>query len=284
MATRPDWRFLRLALSLCAVCGCQALHRYRPVAIQAVDAETGRPVPGADIRITYPVTASSATPAPSHGTTATDGIARLQAAPCAEGGAVHVEASAPGYLGEETFLSSVSLQAISPAKPFEKVEHRPATLVVALYASPDPKVEMVIPTGFRGMVKAELKFSPDAPGSPGQRTFRYEVPASGVVQVNGPPLLRRLLPAEFHGSYADGTELKPDAADAQIGFWWLRHEELYDYFFVGTRSEYELHRPAEERPRAEGRSGGGSKGGGRGRRNHGGAPAGGDDASAGAAQ
>src|ERR1700733_2519280 len=176
-------------LLLALACGCQTLHRYRPVAVLARDAETKKPIPGAEVQLSYPLTQASLAPYNSRGTTPEDGIVRLRAAPYGDLG-VRVEANAPGYMYEEKYLTVAEVQAIEPAHWFEDVDRRPAAVVLELYADPHPTVELVVPTDYRGRIKAQFHIEPDAPCPPGQRCFTFTVPPSGVVQMIGPPLLQ----------------------------------------------------------------------------------------------
>jgi hypothetical protein len=247
---------------LVALFGCQALYSYRDVPVLARDAETGRPVPGAEVRIYYPLTPASRAPWSSSGETGQDGVARLRAAPCGDAGA-RVEVTAAGYLFEGKDLPDQFVQAGASAEsgPF----------VMDLYAAPRAAVELVLPAGYRGRVKAEVDVHEDAPCAPGQRCFRYEVPPSGVVQVVGPVLLRRVLPPDFRACYADGKPLSPEASDDQVGFWPLACDGGYQVFFVGTRAEYDnaLRDYRKENNSAGGPSSHGRGGGGGGRGRHG---------------
>jgi hypothetical protein len=231
------------------------------------DAETQEPISGGGVRISYPLTAPAWAPQDSVGTTGADGIARLRAAPSGDAGPL-VEVTAPGYLGADKNLPVAVVQAIEPAHLFEAVERRPVNLVVELYAEPRPTVEFIVPAGYHGLVKAEVCVEEDVPGPPGQRCFPYLVPPSGVVQVTGPRLLRRLFPLDFHARYADGTALGRPSGGSELGFWWLRTEGHTEVFLVGTRREFDNLRPADQPGETRaGRSSGGGRSGGRGRRN-----------------
>jgi hypothetical protein len=251
---------------LLALFGCQALYRYRDVPVLARDAETKQPIPGAEVRIYYPLTPASRAPWASSGETGQDGLARLRAAPCDDAGA-HVEVTAAGYLFEGKDLPDEFVQTGAAGGP--------GPFVFELYAAPRAAVELVLPTGYRGRVKAEVLAREDAPRTPGQRCFRFDVPPSGVVQVIGPELLRRLLPPDFHARYADGAPLNSEACDAQVGFWPLACEGGYQVFLAGTRAEFEDARRdyRQGASSSDGRPQRG-KGGGRGRRNRGGDPSG----------
>jgi hypothetical protein len=250
--------------------GCQALHRYRSVAILATDAETHKPIPGAEVRISYPLTQPHLAPWDSAGTTGDDGIARLRAAPYGDAG-ILVEVHAKGYLFEQKNLSVADVQALEPVPLLGHAEQRPAPFVLELFAAPRPSVELVVPTGFRGLVKVAVQVKDDAPQSPGQRTFRYLVPPSGDVLVTGPPLLRRVFVVDFGASYADGTPLPRSAKGEEPAFWWTQYRNGYDFFLVGTWNEYaELRRDLEKEGAGPGRTPQAGKGQGKGRHNRGG--------------
>jgi hypothetical protein len=255
-------------LALAVAPGCEALHQYRPVAVLARDAETKQPIPGAEVRITYPLSQSSWAPLECSRTTGNDGIARLQAAPYGDAG-ILLEGAAKGYVPEERNLAAEEVQAIKPTHLFEAVDRRPVDFVVELYAEPRPTVELVIPTGYRGQVAAEVQIQDGGPWPRGQRDFSYVVPAGGgPVPVIGPPVLRHVFPLDFRGKYADGTPLSAEAKEQEIGFWWLRTEGRYQYFLVGTRRDYDDYRHASQDEKRERHSEGGGRGEGRGRRGH----------------
>jgi hypothetical protein len=157
-----------------------------------------------------------------------------------------------------------------------------------MYAGPRPTVELVVPSGYRGVIKAEVQIQEDAPCQPGQRYFSYEVSPSGAVQVAGPALLRRVFSLGVYSldvcaKYADGTVLSRDAKDAEVGCWWLKCEGSTHFFLVGTRKEYDALRHSEEREGGgeERRPSGGGRGEGRGRRGRGGSQSSSSSGSAG---
>ena len=137
-----------------------------------------------------------------------------------------------------------------------------------MYAAPGPTVELVVPVGFRGLVRVETRIQDDLPFPAGQRCFRYDVAPSGVVQVTGPAPFRRV--PTFRACYADGTPLAADAPDLDVGFRWVKSENGFEFSMVGTRTECDSLRRA---PDAGGRSSDGDKAQGRGRRGRRGSPA-----------
>ena len=228
---------------LALVAGCQAFHQYRPVTVLARDAETKKPIPGADVRISYPLTQPSLAPWDSNGPTGEDGVARLRAAPYGDAG-IRIAVTANGYMSDETSLPVSAVEAIKPAGFFEAADRRSAEVVLELYADPHPTVDLVVPPGYRGLVKADVQTLDNAPVVPGQRSFSYIVPTTGLVHVTGPALLKRVYAADFRLRYADGAPLTPQAKDSEVGFWWLKYEETLQVFLVGhTVSEYNTYPP-----------------------------------------
>jgi hypothetical protein len=237
-----------------------------------VDGDTGQPIGGAEIEVSYPLASSAVAPWPSDGKTAADGVAHVRAAPYGDIG-IHVAATADGYIAEGKTLSVDNVEAIQPAHFFEAVDKRAPNLVMRLYHEPAPNVELVVPSMFHGKVKAEVRIQEDAPWLAGQREFRFDVPPSGVVQVAGPPLLAHAVPAQFQFKYADGAPLSWAAKESESGYWWLRTEGKYDLFFVGTRAEFALQSrdlPGDVKARSASQASGRGQGGGKGRRSRGG--------------
>jgi hypothetical protein len=236
------------------------------VAVLARDAETKKPIAGAEVQISYALASASDTMGCITRRTGVDGIARLQPA-LDEHASALVEGTAVGYLVGEASLSAEAVRAIEPAGLFEAVDQRPVTLILEMYAEPRPTVELVVPTGYRGLVKVEVQVQEDAGLAPGQRDFRWTVPASGVLQVSGPPQLRHLLPADFRASFADGAPLNHHPKDPAPGFWWVKREGAFQCFLIGTQAEFDACRRASQlEDFGTGRSAGGAKGQGRGRR------------------
>jgi len=237
------FRRLFLPVLLAALAsGCQALRTYRPVTVLARDAETQKLIPGAEVRIFYPLTPPQLAPANSIGTTGDDGTARLRAAPTEEG--FSMETTAPGYLLDQKSLAG-DVVAIPPNEPFQlfgRKEQPPVSLVAELYAEPGPTIELVLPSGYRGLVKVEVRPRDDVPCPPGQRRFRYEVPPSGDVEATGPALLRRL--PNFVASYADGAPLSAKAKDDEVGLRWLSSDGVRETLVVGTLAEFYSYRRA----------------------------------------
>jgi hypothetical protein len=248
--------------------GCQAFHQYRPVCILVQDAETKKPIAGAEVLISSPLTEPSFAPWNSSGVTSGDGIVRLRATPYGEFG-IAVEAKAKGYLDEVKDVSLATVRALEPAGFFEPPDNRPPNVIIEMYAEPRAIVELIVPTGYRGQIKVQIQAAQnDALCQPGQRSFTYAVRPSGIVEITGPPLLGHVCATDFHAKYADGTPLTRHAKDGEVGLWWLRRESSYFCFLVGTRSECNEVLTSYQTQGGEIRSHGSGKSEGHGRRGH----------------
>jgi uncharacterized membrane protein YgcG len=258
-------------LLLATVPGCQLFYQYRPVPVLVRDAETRKPITSADVHISYPLSTPEQSPWESSGITGADGIARLRAAPYGLAGLL-VETTAPGYMSEQKPVTVDAVKAIKRGGLFESTDRRPPSLVIDLYAEPSPSIELIVPTGYRGTVKAEVQTDGAATFPAGQRNFSFPVTDSGVVQIVGSPLLRRVPAVTFRARYADGTPLGRHVQDPQVGFWWLRTEGNAHYYLVGTHTEYEVaghfghsddndaESSGEKKSQGKGRRGGGGGG------------------------
>ncbi len=225
-------------LLLAVTSGCQAFHASRPIAIEAMDAETKKPIPGVEVRISYPLETSSFAPGESKGTTGSDGIARLNAAPYGRAG-VMVEVSAKGYMSEVKYLSIQEVEALEPAHWFEDVRQRPASVVMEMFADPAPTVELIAPSGFRGQIKAKVQVQADLPFEAGQRSFSYAVPTAGEVTARGPSLFRHVSSANVRVKFADGRPLSLRGKESELGYWFVKNEASCYYFFVGTPRDFD---------------------------------------------
>jgi hypothetical protein len=250
------WLAFSLVFLLALVPGCQVLYRYRPVPVLVRDAETKQPIADAEVHLSYPLSRDSLAPFDSVERTDQDGVAHVRAAPYGNFG-VRLDASAAKYLPEQVNLSTESVQHVEPAHPFEETQRRRPEVVVEMYAEPRFTIELIVPTGYRGEIKAEVDLQDGGTVPPRQRCFRYEV-TDGFVRVKGPGVLRRVNPADYRARYADGTPLTGETTLLKVGFRWLRGKGKEQYFFIGTQPEYDMQRrfapdePASSEPRTTG--------------------------------
>ena len=246
--------------------GCLSWPGERPLPVQVVDAETGQPIRGANVQIAYAFAPPPWATHGSAGAAADDGIARLWVA-MGDDPAVTLEVSAVGHLPEERPLPAPTVNAIESPHLLEFTDRRPPAVTIALYAEPRPGVELVLPAGYRGRVRAEVRVTDDTSPVPGRRLFAVDVPPTGAVEVVGPPLLHHLLAPDFRLRYADGSPLSRNATESEVGYWWLKAEGDVQVFLVGTKSDYDDAVRAGEATTAGGqRSGRGPRGKGGGRR------------------
>lgn len=231
-----------LAVPLFAASGCQFLHSYRPITVLVRDAETKKPIPDAEIRLSYPLTRDSLAPSDSSAKTGSDGLARLRAAPYGPYG-VLMETAAPGYQFESQDVSTNAIHDVPPPHLFEEVKLRPANFLVEMYAEPRFTVELIVPTGYRGLIKTTLRIDDNASCPTGQRCFRYEVaPRSDAVAVVGPAILRRVSPSDYKARYSGGDPVGEKMDLVTVGFRWLKRDGNENYFVIGTRGEYDQFR------------------------------------------
>ncbi len=235
-----DYRLVRCPLYLFAlvssVSGCQLFHDYRPVTVLVRNAETKKPIPGAEVGIIYLSMLDPFAPWSSSGKTDDDGVVHLSAAPyrCAR-----MSAEANGYLMEDRDVAVQEILNIEPENPFKLKNPRRITHVVEMYSEPRPTIELIVPNGYRGLIKVEIMPLDDSRCTPGQRQFTYHVPPSGVVEMKGPRLLHHLSCTDYSARYEDATPLDAFAPGNAVGFRWLTCVSRDDeYFVVGTHSDY----------------------------------------------
>ncbi len=238
---------LCLGFLLALAPGCQALYRYRPMPVLVRDAETKTPIANAEVHLSYPLSRDSLAPFDSSERTDDTGVARLRAAPYGDFG-VRVEATAAGYLHDQVSISSESIQHLQPVHFLEDADKRKPEFVVEMYHEPRFTVELIVPRGYRGPIRAEIEVQEDMSVPTGQRCFRYQV-VDGFVRIKGPAIvLRRVYPSEYHARYEDDTPLTAEMSLQKVGFRWLRGQDKEQFFVVGTQPEYDMQRRYADDP------------------------------------
>ncbi|SRR5579883_23919 len=243
MCDRPLARRLHcLILLFCLVPGCQVFQGDQSITVLVRDAETKKPVPTAEVYLCQRLKGDEIAPCRSRELTQADGIARLRTDPPGEYG-FQVQTVAHGYLPEMRNMSADSLKKDSSAPSARKKDSSSPDLIMEVYAEPNFSVELVLPSGYRGLVKAEIQTQENLTLAPGQRCFRFPVSASGDVVINGPSLLQRVPPQEFRARYGNGPLLGTRMDVEKIGFRWIKGAGNHHYFVVGNQLDYEaLHR------------------------------------------
>jgi len=266
---RSTRQFLGALVLIPILSGCQSLYRERPLPVLVRDAETKQPIAGAQVEFSHPMSESSTTSDKTAGVTEADGVVRMSAAPRGtRRDSLYVKAAANGYEADSLLVTDENVEKIEPLGLFEAKSRRSPAIVMALYSGPPFTVELEVPPGYRGMIKASVQCRDDLPCPIGQRVFRYRVD-SGSVQVTGPAVLRRVQPVKYVAKYADGVALVSGRADAsQVVFHWLKHEEGCEYFVVGSEADIVRYRrdlfpddPVSSAPSGGSRGGKGGKGG-----------------------
>lgn len=246
--------------------GCRTLPKTptRPVPIQIIDAESKAPVAGAEVKLWCPNPHGPKLGKDANGVSGPDGIAHVHANASEDVGIV-VEVSAPGYIAEEADFHS-STKLAGKANATSATGETPPPTVIELFAGPRPVVELVLPDGFRGLVKAEVRID-NGSGKPGQRTFSFPVSPAGAVEIVGPAVLNQGPGPDYRARFASGTQLPLAPKGMDIGFRWLRCEGNNQFFVVGTEIDWEeAHRAImQDGPRTRGGPSGGQGPGGHGR-------------------
>jgi hypothetical protein len=224
-------------LLLTSPSGCLALNQYHPAEVLVRDAETKKPIPDAQVRISYPLTRSSFAPHESTGKTGTDGIARVEIA-SGEESCILLATAAAGFMSKPEDISAAAKRQSEPPAWFGRTQSSPAHFIVDMYAEPRFCIELIVPTGFRGLVTAEVLYQDEMVAPVGQRCFSSTVQSPGTVQVFAPGVLQRFPPI-YRARFVDGTPLSEDLDVLKIGFHWLKRDGQTEYFVVGTLTDYE---------------------------------------------
>lgn len=215
---RPISRFPILFLLIVPATGCQLLHPTPPLDISVRDAETKAPIPDAHVTVWR----ASLETSPKSGNTGPDGAVKIPAPPTADTPLLY-EVVARGYLTRQT-----DVPAIRTANGG----------VLEVFAEPRPYVELVLPDGYKGLIRARIRVQPDVQVPFRQRQYAFNVPPSGVVDVILPPIFTRGSTPDIRVRYANGTTLPRTAKDYEIGCRWLQADAENGYIFViGTQYE-----------------------------------------------
>ena len=232
------WSILA-ALLMSFASGCSLIHPRVSVLIR--DAETKAPIPDAEVTVR---TINDEDPDIQRPfvTTNAEGIAKIAASQRGTS-ILLLGVNAQGYLPGELSLNDAARNASTPG----------VYGVVDVFAGPRPTVMLVLPTGFRGIVKTELMTDAQAPTKPGQREFEVKVNENGIAELNGPPILRHWPGPEFRARFADGGIVQASGKDEDISLHWIRGNGTEFIHLVGTKADLIKVRgsiPAQAQPRS----------------------------------
>jgi hypothetical protein len=249
-----------------------------PVAVTVRDAETKAPVPGAKVVIFYPNTDPSVKTRELTAITDASGNAQIRGV-TSDDGLPQVKIAAPGYILEQSALRGDALRSIKANNSFWSLanHHDPVEYEMSVYRGPAAAVELLVPVGYRGLIKIDVRIREDIVYPPGQRVFIGTV-ADGAVQVDGSPLLRSECKPMFRARYTNDTLVPMNVPDNEVGFRWLRTEGRTELFVIGTQADCDNYRRITDKSaavEATGKKNGGGGGGGGGGRRGGGSGMGG---------
>ena len=185
----------------CACGGCLTIYGYRDVEVTVTDAETGEPVPGATVTVGYiKGMLDLNTPKPSSGTTGATGLARVRVAKLDS--RTGLTAEGPGYLQGHL-------------RRFDDTIGKPQ---VALYRAPEARLVIVLPVGYRGLVKVERVPVPQAvPVTPGKRELRFTLGAGALIRIEATPLIEDHIWRDFQFEDFEGRRIPIDARHTPAG-------------------------------------------------------------------
>jgi hypothetical protein len=228
----PGTHALRFAACclLTLATGCQLCHDYRPVTALVRDAETKKPIPGARVDIGYMTYMDFFAPFAAHGTAGKDGVVQVLVAPYKE--LLLMSTCADGYALEHQLLSTDKVREVR----FWTASQQP-TFVVELFAEPSATVELIVPNEFRGLITLETEATDSSQWVPGQRRFSANVPASGVVTIDGPPQLLDAVLVNVEARLANGTRLNRYSTEDEVGLLYLDSGRSCRYYVVGTQQD-----------------------------------------------
>jgi hypothetical protein len=225
---------LIFALTAASLAGCMT-YRPRDVIVAVRDAETKAPISGAIVQVSMPHTGEDG----KSETTLPNGMARVVFTPTA-GEPVMVEATAAGYVtdstvaGEPTVAAVASYPIVGPALP-----HKP-DFTLELYAGPKFAIELVLPAGYRGLVRTSFDFREDFAIPKGQRLFSFDVNAKGEVTGAGPAVLKKVAATDYRAR-ENGAQAPADDPNG-LALRWLKSEDGKDVFYFGTKAEFDQYR------------------------------------------
>jgi hypothetical protein len=238
-------RLLCLILLFFLMPGCQVIQGERTLTVLVRDAETKQPIPSAEVYLCQCLKDNEIAPCRSRNLTHENGIAQVRAEANGQFG-LQVQAIAPGHLVDQV---TVPAEVLNGRRQPSGKRDKPAgasgspDVIVEVYSEPSFRVEFVLPSGYRGLVKAEIQLQDNVPLAPHQRCFRFDVSRTGEVLLTGPSLLQRVAATEYRARYDNGPLLGERMDAEKVGFRWIKGAGKLQYFVVGTQVDYEvLHR------------------------------------------
>jgi hypothetical protein len=186
MGSRLSWTLLA-GLVFINQFGCSC-YLVRPVTFTIKDAETGRPIEGANVDVSYLVMMDFgllfASWGPRQGVTDRDGKLTLVVDPWHSGACIGVKAD--GY--QDAGYSWGSQAKYLKSRKWPKWGN---DCIVEMYAEPKATLELVFRKSHRGVVLVKFAGTATPPTPPGLRHFSYPVPPTGIVEIKESGLFER---------------------------------------------------------------------------------------------
>jgi hypothetical protein len=186
---------------LLTICSAGCGRTYHPVNVAVYDAETDAPIAGAEVAVYYRGIYPFGFPKSDPAATDDRGAATIR---IAAGETVEWCASAEGYM-------------VDRGEPGEDVR------VFRLYKLPRPQVTIVVPNGYRGPLKIDMRLVPGrVQGKIGKRDFVFRASPSGYVDFDATPLLLATehfhsLESNFFAVHEDGSPVPDDYRLGRFG-------------------------------------------------------------------
>lgn len=210
-------------------CGCIVFYGHEQFYFKVVDAEYNIPVEGVKVLVDYIKIKAPILNAPRSREAMTDhnGLAELKVA---DYYSPQLQVIAEGYL---------------PGGKLLEIQNE-NIIVFQIYQKPRPKIEIIVPDGYRGPVALELLFTDKLiQGKPGQRLFLYKILSNGYVPIQSSPLFVENMPLFFQiendivvARYENGNAIFADKLrqDA-IGFRLVHTDRNKRLYIIGTKKE-----------------------------------------------
>lgn len=177
-----------LLLSTC-LGGCLKFYGYCDVTVAVHDAETGKPIPNAQVDLHYLYMMVINAPKPTSGKTGNDGQAVIRAASFET---QDWNVSADGYLPDNRYDID-----------------KESSLDFRLYRKPAPMVTIIVPNDFRGPLMVERRqIKEPIRDTPGHRQFTFHTSSNGLVLIAATQLLMRVRPSEFTAAFENGKPIQ----------------------------------------------------------------------------
>ncbi|MEO2091893.1 MAG: hypothetical protein ABGY75_20770 [Gemmataceae bacterium] len=239
---------LWIGLIASSLTGCGLFHEYRPMRVLVRDAETKQPLPGAEIEGMNMVMLDVFGPSSPHGTTDASGVATLKIGP--ERG-FDLRVDEPGYemtdhREESSYFNTLPKRG-GPGDDPKRID-----VVMDLPRRHGTTVVVVVPDGYRGLVR--VKFEPtDDPPDPTKHVYTAVADASGRAVVRVPEIS---LSRDIAARYRNGKKVPWDANSPNSDRVAIRHlADTLDtsLYLIGTGPEAEEHDQQIRKQKPDGR-------------------------------